>query len=357
MVLAVRDCVGGLVIRNTIEGPRLEWLLVLVLWACGSVVFRAQQVDAQTGSIVGVIVTSLDATPIPDAPIQAKNAATGVEFEAQSSRDGRYAVLNLPPGRYTLSAQYPPFFIPFSRDDVDVRSGQATRVEIALTDGQNTLGDGGSLFVKLTAEQPAPKGPAPRTRERKPDLSGLWLPNAAKPHGEFPQPQPWADEVARQRGETQWKDSPIARCLPSGLSFAGTFSMQRVVQTPTLIVIIDEGGDPPRHIYLDGRSHPKDPNPTFMGYSIGRWEGDALIVETVGFNDRVWLTFGGYPQTEKMRVVERFRRPDLGHLEVEMTFDDPGAFQKPFRFKRVSSLAPKDMDWLEYVCNENNKIK
>jgi hypothetical protein len=332
----------------------LQLPMALVLMTGGALSLNAQATNPGS-SIVGSIVTSLDATPIPDAAIHA-TSATGVEFRAQSDRQGQYVLRNLPPGSYVLSAQYPPFFVPFRREGVEVRAGESTRVEIALTDFQNTLGDGGAMFVRLTAEQPAPTGPMPHTPDGRPDLSGLWLPNAARPVGQLPQPLPWAEAVARQRGEALWKDSPTARCLPSGLSFAGTFAMQRVLQTPTLIVVVDEGGDPPRHIYLDGRAHPKDPNPTFMGHSIGRWEGDTLVVETVGFNDRVWLTFGGFPQTERLRVVERFRRPDLGHLEVEMTFEDPTAFQQPFRFKRVSSLAPSGLDWMEYVCTENNKV-
>ena len=309
----------------------------------------------RTGSIVGSIVTALDGTPIPKAPIQATNSATGTEYRIQSDRDGRYVLKDVPPGVYTLSAQYPPFFIPFSRDGVDVRGGQATRVEIALTDGKNTLGDGGAFFVTLTAEQPAPPGPTPRAADGRPDLSGLWLPNVAQPVGEPSKPLPWARAVAIERGETRWRDSPMGKCLPAGLSFAGTFAMQRIVQTPALILILDEGGDPPRHVYVDGRRHPADLNPSFMGYSVGRWEGETLVVETTGFNDRVWLTFAGFPQTERLRVVERFRRPDFGHLEVEMSFDDPATFQQPFRLRRVSSHAAPNTDWLEYVCNENNK--
>jgi hypothetical protein len=129
----------------------------------------------------------------------------------------------------------------------------------------------------------------------------------------------------------------------------------RFVQTRDVLVIIEEANDPPRQIYLDGRRHPDDPNPSYMGHSIGHWEDDTLVVDTVGLNDRGWIAFGSYPQTEKLHVIERFRRPDLGHLEREITFDDPSAFKKPWTLKRVSSLAPKGIDVLEYVCAENNR--
>src|SRR5262249_38984425 len=111
---------------------------------------------------------------------------------------------------------------------------------------------------------------------------------------------------------------------------------------------------PDRQIYLDGRGHPKDFNPSWMGHSIGHWEGDTLAIDTVGFNDLAWAA-GSFPQTEKLHVTERFRRLDLGHLEVEMTYDDPGAFKQPVTRRVVDTLAPKDVDVLEYVCNENEK--
>ena len=135
----------------------------------------------------------------------------------------------------------------------------------------------------------------------------------------------------------------------------------QLVQTPALIVIVDGGWNPTRLIYLDGRGHPKEFNPSWMGHSIGHWEADTLVVETAGFNDlgRIGGPADGFaqnfPRTEKLRVTERFRRPDLGHLEVERTYDDPGTFKKPFTTRYVKSLAPKDWEILEYVCNENEK--
>jgi hypothetical protein len=142
-----------------------------------------------------------------------------------------------------------------------------------------------------------------------------------------------------------------------------SFFDYRIVQTPSLIVIIDGGVSPPRQIYLDGRGHPKDFNPSWMGHSIGHWEADTLVVDTVGFNDLGWIQPGGstsrwpagFPTTEKLRITERFRRLDLGRLEVETTYEDPSEFKKPFTTREVRSLAPKGEEVSEYVCAENER--
>jgi hypothetical protein len=183
----------------------------------------------------------------------------------------------------------------------------------------------------------------------------LWLPKAAAPVGPAPELLPWAAKVVEERHKNFAKDLPNSRCLPMGPSFSGFFADYEVIQSPTRMVMIEETGDPARVVYLDGRGHPKEPNPSYMGHSVGHWEGDTLVVETTGFNDVGWLTMALYPQTEKLKMTERFRRIDLGHLEVETTFEDPGTFKRPWSNKRVSALAPKEMERLEYVCNENNK--
>jgi hypothetical protein len=109
-----------------------------------------------------------------------------------------------------------------------------------------------------------------------------------------------------------------------------------------------------RTVYLDGRRHPKDPNPSWMGHSVGQWEGDALVVDTVGFNDKSWLGAQGHPHTEKLHVTERLRRPDLGHLEIEFTIEDPVTYAKPWIIKRVADLDPND-EIGEYVCTEGER--
>ena len=321
------------------------------------VLFPVSALVAQTkGSITGSILTASEGTPVPKAQVRAKNTVTGASFSALSDGGGNYKLASLPPGNYEITAEFPPLFLPFRRENVQVQVGQPVRLDVPLSDVQlNTLGDGGSGFVWLSSEHPAPAGRAPRTRDGKPDLSGVWLPALPQPLGEPPEPLPWAAALVKERGENHGKDAPQVRCLPMGLTWSGLFTHTRFVQTPSLLVIIDENGDPARQVYLDGRSHPKDPNPSYMGHSVGHWEGDTLVVDTVGFNDRTWLTFANYPQTEKMHVIERYRRPDLGHLEVEMTFDDPGAFRKPWQLKRVKSLAVNETELMEYVCAENER--
>jgi hypothetical protein len=127
----------------------------------------------------------------------------------------------------------------------------------------------------------------------------------------------------------------------------------KLIQEPDLVVLLYETG-PPRQIYLDGRKLPSDPNPSWMGYSIGQWDRDALVVESAGFNGKMWLDLAGHPTTEALRVTERFRRLDFGHLELALTIDDPKAYTKPWTATERLELSP-DIDLLEFVCNENER--
>ncbi len=310
---------------------------------------------AQTGTMSGKIVTVSGGTPVPKATVRVKNAATDASFSTQSEVNGNYTISQLPPGSYELVTEFP-MFMPFRQKDIPVQAGQTARVEIQLSDTQlNTLGDGGDDFVKLVSERPAPVGPTPRMGDGKPDLNGVWLAAIYRVDGDPPEPLPWAEELSKKRRDRLNIDSPGAHCLPNGLASSGNLRPYRFVHTKDIVVIVEEANDPTRQIYLDGRPHPDDPNPTYVGHSVGRWEGDTLVVDTVGLTDRGWIAFGSYPQTEKLHITERFRRPDLGHLEREVTFDDPTTFRKPWKLKRVSALAPKEIEVLEYVCAENNK--
>jgi hypothetical protein len=311
---------------------------------------------AQTGAIAGRIVTVSGGNPVPEASVHVKNSATAASFSTQSAANGAFSMTSLPPGIYELSAEFPPLFLPFRQQNIQVSAGQTVQLDVHLSDTQlNTLGDGGDDFVKLIAGQPAPTGPTPRTSDGKPDLNGVWLAAINRPYGDPPDALPWAATLSKQRRENMNINSPGAHCLPTGLASSGVLRPYRLVQTHDLLVIIEETNDPARQIYLDGRSHPADPNPSFMGHSVGHWEDDTLVVDTVGFSDHGWIAFGSYPQTEMLHVIERYRRPDLGHLEREVTFDDPSAFKKPWTLKRLSSLAPQGTELLEYICAENNR--
>jgi hypothetical protein len=162
--------------------------------------------------------------------------------------------------------------------------------------------------------------------------------------------------VYRERLLSLGKDVPASRCLPPSLVSLNFFqsSFLRFIQTPGLTAILYGGErDLLRLIYTDGRKLPDDPLPAWLGYSVGHWERDTLVVNTTGFNDRSWLDFNGHPQTESLRITERFRRRDFGHMELEMVFDDPKVFAWTFSIKGEKILTP-DYAILEGVC-ENNK--
>jgi hypothetical protein len=208
--------------------------------------------------------------------------------------------------------------------------------------------------------KPNLSAPAPRGADGKPDLSGLWLISAGpgylgnitadlKP-GDV---QPWADELYRKRVGDIGKDDPwTVFCLPAGPRQLINGGLTRIMHTPLMMAILYEG--PYRQIFLDGRKLPEDPNPNWMGYSVGHWDGDTLVVESAGFNDRSWLDMGGHPHTESLRTTERFHRRDFGHMDLQVTFDDPRAYAQPWTVSFGVSLAP-DTDLLEYVCNENER--
>jgi hypothetical protein len=191
--------------------------------------------------------------------------------------------------------------------------------------------------------KPNLSAPTPRTADGKPDLSGLWGMNPGpymniatdlKP-GDI---QPWADALFKQRAGTFSRDDPSLQCLPQGpRTNLDAPEMEKFIQTPRVIAILIEDLSY-RQIFLDGRELPKDPDPSFMGYSVGHWDGDTLVVESTGFKDRTWLDMAGHPHTEALRITERFRRRDFGHMEITETIDDPKAFNKPF----TSTISSRD---------------
>ena len=193
--------------------------------------------------------------------------------------------------------------------------------------------------------KPNLSAPAPRTADGKPDLSGLWRMNGTG-HvfnilGNQPvEMLPWAREVYAKRSITFAKDSPDSNCLPPG-PIAGLFGMSPVkfIQAKNVLVILYEGA-PTRQVFLDGRPLLTDPNPTWMGYSVGRWDGDTLVIETNGYNDRTWLDLTGHPHSEALRVTERFRRLDTGHMQLQMTLDDPKAYTRPWTISVNVQLLP-----------------
>ena len=233
---------------------------------------------------------------------------------------------------------------------------------------------------------------APRTRDGKPDLSGVWetelepaeviarrstdeAANALIVPGDDPRTfsryfldiladfKP--DDAAMMRPEARRllqhnidvrAESPSVRCVPQSLPRTDLMSYApfKIVQTPDLITVLYELDNTYRQIHTDGRKLPVDPQPTWGGYSVGRWEGDTLVVDVAGFNDRGWIDGAGHPRSEKLHLQERFHRRDVGHMDLTITIDDPVMYTKPFTVKATERLLP-DSDVLETVCNENEK--
>jgi hypothetical protein len=189
-------------------------------------------------------------------------------------------------------------------------------------------------------------------------MSGLWNGGGssgdiatALPRGET---LPLLPEAAKILASRLAKDDPEANCLPTGVPRTAPYPW-RWVQTPTHIFFLFEGNiHSYRQIFIDGRKHPEDPDPTWYGHSIGYWEGETFVIDTVGYNDKFWFDFKGTPHTEKLHTVERYTRRDLGTLVNEVTIEDPGAFSRPFKVTFTARLAPKGDELMEYICQENN---
>jgi hypothetical protein len=256
--------------------------------------------------------------------------------------------------------------------------------------------------------EPDLNGPTPRTPDGKPDLSGIWqngrpgggpgggqgggqrggqrggagggapaapaapaappapaTPESGPPAATFGNAgsgfkdglpyQPWAADLVKQRMADNSKDNPDAHCLPMGfMQFHNHPEPRKIIQTPGVLLIIYEANSGLRQIFTDGRSLPgKDAEPWWYGYSIGKWEGDTLVVETTGFIDGGWLDVRGSPLTEAAKVVEKFRRPNYGNLEIEITVDDPKAYTKPWTVKVNQRILP-DTELIEFICQDRD---
>ena len=308
--------------------------------------------SAQSGlaTITGSILDP-EGRAVPTASIRAANVGTGEVYRDASAADGRYALTGLPAGTYDLTVPRIGFnFVRYEKTGLVVRSGEALRIDVRLEWPGGIHSPGDDITIAVRSRSPAPPGPAPRTPDGRPDLSGVWLGSDAS-DPEALSLQPWARALTTERRANQGRDMPAGFCLPGDVVMRSPF-LYKLVQTPSLFVVLWEGGYPGFHqIFLDGRGHPREADPTWMGHSVGRWEDDTLVVDTKGFNDRSWL--GLSPHTEMLHITRRFRRPDLGHLEIDVLVEDAGALTKPWRGRLVWELAPGE-DLLEYVC-ENNK--
>jgi hypothetical protein len=201
--------------------------------------------------------------------------------------------------------------------------------------------------------------PAPTLADGHVDITGLWMPNSgyigniARDLKSVPF-QGWSEQLYNHRRETQSKDDPTGHCVVGGVPRSDAVPYPfKILNVPNMTVILYEAVHSYRQIFTDGRELPKDPNPAWFGYSVGKWEGKDFVVSSAGFNDNVWLDNFGHPATEQLRVTERFRRKDFGHMDIEITVDDPKTYTAPWTITLpLTYLA--DTELLEYMCNENN---
>lgn len=241
---------------------------------------------------------------------------------------------------------------------------------------------------KTSDGRPNLNAPVPRAANRKPDLSGVWqiepspIPELIKllPGGEnglgedIPnkyfiniyadydfgkEPLTAAAAAANmailKKGLATSSEDPNIRCMPDGFPLVQTTPIPfKIVQTSAVTLVLAESSTTFRQIFTDGRPLPADPQPSWMGSSIGHWEGDTFVVQTVGFNDRAALDAMGHTHSTALKVTERYRRRDYGHMDIEMTFDDPNTFMKPLTVHLPARLRP-DTDLIEYFCAENEK--
>jgi hypothetical protein len=238
---------------------------------------------------------------------------------------------------------------------------------------------------RTPAGKPNLSARTPRAADGRPDLSGLWRTDSAPPEmlarlipgatngaGEEPLSQyfinilsdfnpqdspirPAADALFLQRAKTFSNESPLSHCLPEGMPLVEMApAPYKIVQMPGLTLMLYERDTTFRQVHTDGRKLPHDPQPSWLGYSVGKWEGDTLVVDTIGFNDRGWLDARGHTHSEALHMTERFHRLDVGNMELQLTIDDALTYTRPFTIKLKQRLVP-DSDLLESFCAENEK--
>ncbi|HEY4361592.1 MAG TPA: carboxypeptidase-like regulatory domain-containing protein [Bryobacteraceae bacterium] len=312
----------------------------------------AASVSGQTTYSLSGSVLDPVAVPVEGATVRARNTQTGAVATAVTSRDGKYTLEQLAPGRYDVSINGVPAMSNVDRKDVVVGAAPAALDLRMEFNGQ--LGTLGEDRVNVTADMgrhKPPAGPTPRTKDGKPDFSGVWW-RPSDVDGGGPQFLAAAEAVAKERRDRNSADSPQVRCLPGAvLRFGPMFEM---VQSEKYLVIMNDDESPGFHqVYLNAR-YPADPNPAWYGHNTASWDGDTLVVDRIAFDERIWLDQGGHPHSPALHVIERYRRPDLGHLESEVTVEDAGVLSKPYTIKRVAELA-QGYDLYEFICAENER--
>jgi len=212
--------------------------------------------------------------------------------------------------------------------------------------------------------KPNLNAPAPRASDGKPDLSGIWEADSPRPNqnlvpegAEAPM-LPAAAQLYKHRVETQGWDVPMTYCMPHGVPDAITVPGLpfKMLQMPGVTVLLFEEFHVYRQIHTDGRKLPVDPNPAWYGYSIGRWEGETFVVDTSGFREGTWLDNSGHPHSDALRTTERFHRVNFGHLDVDVTIDDPKTYSRPWKSVTMHFTLQPDTELLEHFCENNRDL-
>lgn len=313
--------------------------LALYLFVCSQCAIG----QPASGELKGVI-TAPDGLPVPLASVTARNAANGASASATTSSSGEYTLPNLPSGAYDVSVTSIRYLAPFEAKNVTINGDDTKQFDVALHYVLlgGTPGEGHEPSLS-SLRRVAPKGPTPRMPDGKTDFSGVWS---------WPIPTDPGNPVFLPAGAPNGSLTPATYCLPHAVLWNNAF--YKLVQTPKLMLVLYDDDDPAyRQIYLDGRPHPKNEDPTWYGHAVGHFEGGDLVVDRTGFNGKGWLDPNGHRYTEQLHVIERYHRPDLGHLEVTSTVEDPNVLKAPWTTTRLSILAPEE-DVREYPCNENN---
>jgi hypothetical protein len=327
---------------------RVPFVFVMLL---STTVLVAQ---AGRGAIAGRVITDLG-DPAPTVTVQAKDMS-GKISSVVANKNGEYRLTNLPAGTYEISVpQMGVRTARYAQPNIVIEAGKTLTFNIKLMPNNfGIVGDDGG-FLHIYDKYANQKGPAPRTRDGRPDFSGVWLANVdANPTPV--QMLPWAQQEWERRRDRAFEGMPTSRCLPLDPTMTLPF-FYKIVQTPTLLVHLFEQDPHYRQAFLDGRAHPKDLDPTWMGHTIGRWEKDTLVLDTVGLNDKSWLLQAIWlPHTEKLHIVERYTRPDLAHLNIDVLIEDPDTFIKPVE-RHVQWLFTPGEEIFEAICAENNKFQ
>ncbi len=238
----------------------------------------------------------------------------------------------------------------------------AILVLLALPVGAQWLNFPAKGIPRLADGSPDLSAPTPRLEDGRLDIFGIWMPDPTY-IGDITKDlepgavsmRPWAAELYQHRRDTLSKEDPTGWCVPGGVPRNNAVPYPfKILNANGEVVILYEAVHSFRQIFTDGRAHPEDPNPNWLGYSVGHWEDDAFVVETTGFVEESWIDNNGHPGTSEMKVTERFARKDFGHMDIEITIDDPKAYTKPWTVVLPLTLTPDD-ELLEYICSENNK--